>query len=168
MFCAAPAEMPLRAGDPDLPPEISGHDRGTPIDGNPPQLYPQSMIDRERFRSLLEDERAQAAALVSSLRSDIASAEASRRGLRVDEQDPEGASTIFEISKETSLLDLQLDHLDEIDAALDRIDEGSYGTCLECGQPIPEGRLEARPWTGYCIDHAVRHRPPPTRTRPVA
>ena len=91
---AAPGRRPGPAPV-TAPPEIPGHDRGTPIDGNPPQLYPQSMIDRERFRSLLEDERAQAAALVSSLRSDIASAEASRRGLRVDEQDPVGASTIF-------------------------------------------------------------------------
>ena len=125
------------------------------------------MIDAVRFRSLLEYERARAAGLVSGLRADIASAGESRRGLRVDEQDPEGAETIFEISKETSLLDLQLEHLEEIDAALDRINDGSYGTCLECGQPIPEGRLEARPWTGYCIDHATRHRPP-GRIRPVA
>ena len=125
------------------------------------------MIDADRFRSLLEDERAQAAGLVSSLRADIASAEASRRGVRVDEQDPEGAATIFEISKEASLLDLQLDHLEEIDAALVRIQDGTYGSCLECGNPIPEGRLEARPWTGYCIDHATRHRPP-GQIRPVA
>jgi RNA polymerase-binding transcription factor DksA len=125
------------------------------------------MIDGERFRSLLEDERAQTAGLVLRLRADIASAEASRRGERVDEQDPEGAATIFEISKETSLLNLQLDHLEEIHAALDRINDGSYGTCLECGQLIPEARLEARPWTGYCIDHATRHRPP-GRIRPVA
>jgi DnaK suppressor protein len=36
--------------------------------------------------------------------------------------------------------------------ALERIDEGSYGECLQCGNPIGEKRLDALPWTPYCID----------------
>jgi len=79
--------------------------------------------------------------------------------VNLDEPDPEGASTIFEISKESSLLALQEDRLEEIDTALARLDDGTYGTCLECGRPIAEGRLEARPWMAYCIDHATAHQP---------
>ena len=36
--------------------------------------------------------------------------------------------------------------------ALERIDEGSYGDCLQCGSPIGEKRLDALPWTPYCIN----------------
>jgi len=39
----------------------------------------------------------------------------------------------------------------EIDAALERIDEGTYGTCVNCGQPIPEERLEAVPYAVLCV-----------------
>jgi RNA polymerase-binding protein DksA len=45
------------------------------------------------------------------------------------------------------------DHvLAEIDAALQRIDEGSFGTCVVCGGPIGEERLEAVPYATLCID----------------
>ena len=117
------------------------------------------MTGAERFRSRLEDERIKSRGLAAGLRAEIASAAGSRPAVYFDEQDPEGAATIFEISTETALLDQQVDLLEEIDAALARIDDGTYGTCLECGAPIAEARLEARPWTGYCIDHATRHRP---------
>ncbi|HYK34746.1 TraR/DksA family transcriptional regulator [Alloacidobacterium sp.] len=42
--------------------------------------------------------------------------------------------------------------LSQIRLALERIREGSYGECLHCGNPIGVRRLEAVPWTPYCID----------------
>jgi len=36
--------------------------------------------------------------------------------------------------------------------ALERLHEGSFGQCLHCGRPIGEKRLEALPWTPYCIE----------------
>ena len=42
--------------------------------------------------------------------------------------------------------------LTEIDEALDRIEDGSYGTCLNCDEAIPKARLKAVPWARYCID----------------
>ena len=41
--------------------------------------------------------------------------------------------------------------LDSIDAALDRIQGGEYGRCVNCGDPIQEKRLEAVPWARHCI-----------------
>jgi DnaK suppressor protein len=38
-----------------------------------------------------------------------------------------------------------------VNAALDRIDAGTFGKCRDCGQLIGEDRLEAIPWTRYCI-----------------
>jgi len=38
-----------------------------------------------------------------------------------------------------------------IDEALERIEDGEYGECVRCGNPIPERRLEAIPWAKYCL-----------------
>ena len=43
-------------------------------------------------------------------------------------------------------------HLDLVNAALARIEEGTYGICANCGKPINPARLEARPSSIYCID----------------
>jgi RNA polymerase-binding transcription factor DksA len=41
--------------------------------------------------------------------------------------------------------------LDEITAALDRIDQGKFGRCEECGSVVPKARLQALPYTRYCV-----------------
>ena len=41
--------------------------------------------------------------------------------------------------------------LAQINRALARIEAGEYGICQECGRPIPEARLSALPFTGYCV-----------------
>ena len=41
--------------------------------------------------------------------------------------------------------------ISEIDAALARIDAGTYGRCVTCGAEIPEERLELRPFAGRCV-----------------
>lgn len=39
----------------------------------------------------------------------------------------------------------------QIDRALEKLDAGTYGTCEACGSRIPDERLEAVPWTPYCV-----------------
>jgi DnaK suppressor protein len=51
-----------------------------------------------------------------------------------------------EIQKEQSLGVNQQALLTEIQQALERIEQGTYGKCIDCGRPIPEKRLEAMPW----------------------
>ncbi len=51
-----------------------------------------------------------------------------------------------------SLSDSERHLLLDIDRALERIEDGSYGSCINCGQPIGQKRLEAVPWARYCID----------------
>lgn len=41
--------------------------------------------------------------------------------------------------------------LSEVQAALKRIEDGTYGKCIVCGDPIPEKRLEAIPWAARCL-----------------
>ncbi len=44
----------------------------------------------------------------------------------------------------------------DVTRALEKLDEGSYGSCDVCGKPIPQGRLEALPWSVLCIEDAAR------------
>ncbi len=50
-----------------------------------------------------------------------------------------------------SLLGTENDALDQIEAAIERIEDGSYGQCEECGGKIPKPRLEAIPYTALCV-----------------
>jgi RNA polymerase-binding protein DksA len=58
------------------------------------------------------------------------------------------------IDADAQVLAAERDILGHIDAALVRIDDGSYGNCERCGQPIPEQRLEALPYTARCTQCA--------------
>ena len=51
-----------------------------------------------------------------------------------------------------TMLSSDQDALYEIEAAIKRIENGSYGVCELTGQPIPEGRLDAIPWARFCAD----------------
>ncbi len=46
--------------------------------------------------------------------------------------------------------------LQQVRDALRRVDDGTFGTCIVDGGPIEEQRLEAEPWTPYCLKHAQR------------
>jgi RNA polymerase-binding transcription factor DksA len=113
------------------------------------------MVDVERFRLLLEEERLRKLALLPALRRAITSVNAARQDSNVDdEHDPEGSTIAFELSQASALLAQSTAGLVQIDAALARIDAGRFGICEVCGEEIAEGRLEARPWTPYCIRHS--------------
>ncbi|TGO04434.1 TraR/DksA family transcriptional regulator [Serinibacter arcticus] len=71
-----------------------------------------------------------------------------------DEHDPEGATIAFEREQLRALTTQAAARLVEIDDALARLEDGSYGTCDVCGEPIGEARLEARPTASRCIRHA--------------
>ena len=65
-------------------------------------------------------------------------------------------SDTFEHEVAVGLLENQAQILEQIAAALDRIEQGTYGRCQECRQPIPAARLQAVPYTPYCIACAAR------------
>jgi RNA polymerase-binding protein DksA len=62
------------------------------------------------------------------------------------------ASQVFEQQRDLALRDRATQQLELVDAALERLDVGSFGTCLRCGKPIADARLEALPWAAHCID----------------
>jgi RNA polymerase-binding protein DksA len=61
------------------------------------------------------------------------------------------ASQVFEQQRDLALRDRATQHLELVDAALARLDAGTFGTCQRCGGPIAEARLEALPWAAHCI-----------------
>ncbi len=62
------------------------------------------------------------------------------------------ASHVFEQQRDLALRDRATHQLELVDAALARLDGGTFGTCLRCGKPIADARLEALPWAAHCID----------------
>ena len=63
----------------------------------------------------------------------------------------EVAVDFLETQQEQSILVNEQALLTEVERALQRISDGTYGTCVTCGQPIPEKRLEAIPWAARDI-----------------
>ncbi|GAB3530853.1 hypothetical protein GCM10027403_00260 [Arthrobacter tecti] len=113
-------------------------------------------VGYERFRSLLEQERTASRAAQAALSADFASTSDLRRDSNVDdEHDPEGSTIAFELSQSATLIREVNSRIAEVEAALHRLETGTYGICEVCHVPIAEGRLEARPWTRFCINHAA-------------
>jgi DnaK suppressor protein len=75
-----------------------------------------------------------------------------------DEHDPEGATIAFERAQVDALMAQARHRLAEVDAARARLDGGSYGRCLACGEAIAPARLEARPTARTCITCASASR----------
>lgn len=62
------------------------------------------------------------------------------------------ASQVFEQQRDLALRDRAVAQRVLVDAALERLDEGTFGTCVRCGKLVPVARLQALPWAAYCID----------------
>jgi len=61
------------------------------------------------------------------------------------------ASQVFEQQRDLALRERNEQHLVQVEAAIGRVDDGTYGACVRCGQPIAPERLEAIPWAAHCI-----------------
>src|SRR5438477_6880908 len=157
-------------GDARFGPRWTGQDRGArwdrsrgdrppPVDGSGKGAPRVSAIDTSRFRDALLEERKHVAAAIENLHED-------HQGSMADES---GEDAVFDnhlADTATETYDRELDYtleensehvLADIDAALRRIADGTYGRCTNCSRQIPEERLEARPYATLCID-CQRHR----------
>jgi RNA polymerase-binding transcription factor DksA len=68
----------------------------------------------------------------------------------------DSATDEFDHNLALSRLSAEQDALSEVEEAIKRIANGSYGTCQESGEPIPEARLRAIPWTRFARDVAAQ------------
>ena len=106
-------------------------------------------------REALLAEQARARERVAALEREFAQlAEAASSAGTDDEHDPEGATLAFERQHAAALLEAAREQVAAIDVALERLAEGRYGICDQCGRPIGEDRLAARPAARTCIECA--------------
>ena len=61
------------------------------------------------------------------------------------------ASQVFEQQRDLALRERATQQLALVDAAIERLENGTFGACVRCGQPIAPGRLEVLPWAAHCI-----------------
>ncbi len=111
-------------------------------------------IETDGFREALLEERKRVEAAIQNLHDE-------NPGTLAEDAGEETAYDNHLADTATETYDRELDYtleensghvLTEIDAALKRIEEGTYGICTNCDKPIAVGRLEALPWATLCID----------------
>lgn len=107
-----------------------------------------SSTDLARVRAELDTERADLQRQLSELEKDGSAAP------DFDENFADSAQVAAEQGENLALAATFRDQLVDVEAALERLDAGTYGTCQVCGKVISEPRLEAMPATRFCIDHA--------------
>jgi RNA polymerase-binding transcription factor DksA len=117
-------------------------------------------IETAEFRKLLEGERVRLLKTVSFLHDENPGSledELGEIGLgSSDNHLGDTATATYDRELDQGLEEGVQQTLGEIEAALRRIDDGTYGTCLMCGGEIPEPRLRAIPWARLCIDDQRR------------
>ena len=107
---------------------------------------PLSQAELHRYKRLLEEKRAQ---IVANAQSTLAEEMALDANDLPDEMDL--ASSEYLQSFTFRLRGREKVFLDKIDRALEKIEQGQFGLCDECGEDISIKRLEARPETNLCI-----------------
>ena len=106
----------------------------------------------EGTRAALAAAREQALARLAALEREFGGIVAAARDAATDdEHDPEGATLAYERQHVAALADSARTGLAEVDAALARLADGSYGICQACGRPIGAQRLAARPAARTCV-----------------
>src|SRR5262245_25646304 len=109
----------------------------------------QTATNRERHRilkAMLEARRDEIQSKLRARREELAAEVA-------EVKDPEEQSVHdFVQDVELALMEMKSETLAKIDEAMTRLEEGTYGTCAECGQEIAEARLQAVPFATLCRD----------------
>jgi RNA polymerase-binding protein DksA len=110
-------------------------------------------LDLEHFRNELRSEQERLrSALASVNHEESLSEETGDLSIGSDDHIADSATETFMRELDEGLEENAEHLLGEVDEALRRIDEGTYGTCVACGRPIGRDRLEAVPYATLCID----------------
>ncbi len=113
--------------------------------------------DDEKFlaeqRQLLDSERGVYLAQASDLKAEADSLAQEREpgDVQFDEESGEGGTVTVDRERDLALSAQALAAVEEIDAALAKIADGTYGACERCGEPIPKARLKALPYARLCV-----------------
>ena len=105
-------------------------------------------------RKRLEEMRAELDRTISILQGERP---APLAGAGYPQDSADAGSTLSEADRTEAILHSARSQRDEVLAALVRIDENTYGRCIDCGGEIPEGRLDARPDAARCVSCQAKH-----------
>lgn len=105
---------------------------------------------RAQLESLLAD-LDRSAAVLSRERESGGEAE------QLDQHPADYASNVGEVDREEASIEVVEAQRTRVRDALDRLDAGSYGKCIDCGRELPDERLEARPEAERCVECQQRH-----------
>jgi len=115
-------------------------------------------MDAEHTRQLIGSERERLESLVRERGAEGVGTESETETISElssnDQHQGDLGTETFEREKDFSLLEQLEAEIGDLDTALRKIDEGTYGTCEICGRAIDPERLEAMPGTRTCIEHA--------------
>jgi len=106
-----------------------------------------SSADLSRIRSVLSQKRL---AISNHLQNELTELEKPEKRHRADLE--EIASDTHDTDSLCEIMDIEATQIDQIEMALAKIDNGTYGVCEDCGKEIPLPRLEALPFATQCID----------------
>ena len=107
------------------------------------------------LRSRLESERKRLVEELEQLKANLRPVDERREGSPFGKREEE-ATEALELEKRLTLEKRIRDHLADIEHALRKFDEGTYGLCDSCGQPIDPARLEALPEATLCMSCKAR------------
>jgi DnaK suppressor protein len=110
----------------------------------------------DAVRARLEAERRRLEQLKEPLLEEVRADDAELSGVigpaTAEDHPADLGTTTFERAKGVSILEQVSAQLRDLEWATDRLEDGTYGRCQVCGQPIGEARLEARPAARYCLE----------------
>jgi RNA polymerase-binding transcription factor DksA len=118
-----------------------------------------TQIDIDAFRTRLEEERGRLTGAVEFLERENPGSIADELGdvaTGGDNHLADSAAGMYERELDEGLEEGAQQTLQDIEVALRKIEEGSYGVCEVCGKPIGAERLSAIPWARLCIDDQRR------------
>jgi DnaK suppressor protein len=108
-------------------------------------------IDLEAMKARLEAKRAELLQSIGDLTEASPQPVDPIEASEGSQEFEDAAVDINEMEDERAIRENERELLGEVEAALARIEQGTYGICTNCGQPIDEKRLEAIPWAALCI-----------------
>ena len=110
-------------------------------------------MESDEARDRLEAERQRLEDVKETFKDLDAESESEAAGelASLDQHPADLGTETFDRERDLSLLEQVVAELDDIEHALRRLDDGTYGTCEACGQPIDAARLEAIPAARFCV-----------------
>ena len=111
-------------------------------------------LDLDHFRESLESERKRVQDALQYLQEETPDGGDASQESRLDDHFTDSAAVTYDREMDFSLEENSEQLLEAISRALQRIEDGTYGKCANCGEDIPVERLEAIPYAEYCIDCA--------------